>query len=87
MTRFHRGEETVIYLASAPQDLLARLRALPSDEGRIVILHATAPLAFDGVGPHLAHPLLVYSEMLASQDPRTREAAENIRRRFLAELE
>jgi hypothetical protein len=42
---------------------------------------------FEGVEPHLAHPLLVYAEMLASRDPRTREAAEDLRRQFLPELE
>jgi hypothetical protein len=87
MTKFHRGEETVVFLATAPHDLPARLRALPSDNGRLIVLHATAPLALEGTEPHLAHPLLVYVEMLASHDARTREAAGEIRRRFLPELE
>ncbi|MBI5544616.1 MAG: hypothetical protein HY901_12055 [Deltaproteobacteria bacterium] len=87
MTHFHRGEQTVVHVASAPQDLTARLRALPSSEGKLVILSTPSALGFEGTEPHLAHPLLVYSEMLAAQDARTREAAEDIRRQFLPETE
>ena len=87
MTHYHRGEETIVHVAGAPQDLAARLRALPSDDGNLVILDSLMPLAFEGVEPHLAHPLLVYAEMLTSRDPRTRGAAEAIRRQFLPELE
>jgi len=85
MTRFHRGEQTVVHIAGAPTDLAGRIRWLPSREGNLSLLDTRAPLAFEGIAPHLAHPLLVYSEMLASQDVRTREAAEEIRRQFLSE--
>ncbi|MBI5547223.1 MAG: hypothetical protein HY901_25355 [Deltaproteobacteria bacterium] len=87
MTRFYRGEETVLLVDSPPPDIAKRLRALPSESGKLTILKLGMPLAFEGVEPNLAHPLLVYSELLASRDPRTRDTAEGIRERFLSELE
>ena len=87
MTRFYRGEQTVLLVDSPPHDLAKRLRALPSESGELTVLEVGMPLAFDGVEPNLAHPLLVYSELLASQDPRARDAAEGIRERFLSGLE
>ena len=86
MTHFYRGEETVLHVVSAPQDLAKRLKALPSESGRLSILKVAMPLAFEGGEPNLAHPLLVYSEMLASLDPRMRDAAAGVRERYLSEL-
>jgi hypothetical protein len=42
-------------------------------------------VAYASVEPQLAHPLLVYTEMIASSDSRMREAAEEIRDRFWPE--
>ncbi len=42
-------------------------------------------IPYDGVAPHLAHPLLVYAEMAVSPDPRMREAARELRDKFISE--
>ena len=64
----------------------SEVRAVPAqDEGNLTILRTPGIVAFEGSEPHLAHPLLVYSEMLASPEPRMREAAQEIRERFLPE--
>lgn len=86
LIRHYRGEETVLHVAAAPADLAGRLRALPSQSGNLVVLVAAVPLVFEGSAPNLVHPLLVYSELLASQDPRAREAAGEFRRQQLPEL-
>src|SRR5690348_15803888 len=39
------------------------------------ILRTPGTVAYAGPEPRLAHPLLVYTEMMTSTDPRTREAA------------
>ena len=86
LTRYYRGEETILHVASAPPDLPGRLRALPSASGNLVVLTSSMPLAFKGSVPHVVHSLLIYSELLASLDPRARESAEDFRRQHLPEL-
>jgi hypothetical protein len=85
MTRFYRGEETVLHVATMPPDMPKALRMIPADDGPLTILRTPGVLAYAGTQSHLAHPLLVYTEMLASVDPRMVEAATEIGQRFLAE--
>jgi len=85
MTKFYRGPDTIVHVDRLPSDFTRELRALPSPDGGLTVLRAPGRIAYEGAGPHLAHPLLVYSEMLASNDPRMREAAQEIRERFLPE--
>jgi hypothetical protein len=85
MNRHYRGGETVIHVDSAPMDELRRLGALRSDDGPLAILVTPGTTAYAGVEPHLAHPLLVYTELVTSADPRMREAAGELREQFLNE--
>jgi len=80
-----RGAETVLHLAEAPSDLLERLRAVPAPNGSLTILRTPGTLAYQGAKPHLAHPLLVYSELLTAAKPETRDAASALHQQFLAE--
>ena len=84
MNHFYRGEELVLHVASPSTEEIRRLRALRSDDGILTVLRTPGTTAYAGSALHLAHPLLVYSEMIASMDPRMREAAEKLRERFLA---
>jgi hypothetical protein len=85
MNRYYRGDETVIHVDSVPTDELRRLGALRSDDGPLAILVTPGTTPYAGPEPHLAHPLLVYTELITSADPRMREAAEEIRGQFLKE--
>jgi hypothetical protein len=67
-----------------PSDLQKRLKALPHREGRLTILGVPGPLAFRGQAPRTVHPLLVYTELILTGDDRAREAATELRERFLA---
>lgn len=87
MTQLYRGPDTVLHVETLPADLLRQLRALPSADGRLTILRTPGTVAYDGPGSQVAHPLLVYTEMLVSPDPRMNEAASAIRDRFLREGE
>jgi hypothetical protein len=84
LTGHSRGEETVLHLARAAPDLRLRLEALPDSGGRLVVVLAPGPAAPEGVVERTAHPLLVYTELLAAPDPRARETAQMIRERYLA---
>jgi hypothetical protein len=85
LTRHFRGSSTVIHVADPPADLARTLRALPVDQDpALVVLRVPGPLLLAGAAPGTAHPLLVYSELLSVADDRAREAAAQIRERYLS---
>lgn len=84
LTRHYRGEETVVHIASGTADVLTRqLKAPPRQDGSLLFVQPPVPLALKGPLPHVAHPLLVYAEMLCATSPRAAEAAREIREQFL----
>jgi len=87
MIRADRGAETVVHLAEVPLDLMKRLQAVPAASGALTILHTPGTAAYRGIAPYLAHPLLVYTELLTSTELQSRRAAAALRERFLADLD
>jgi hypothetical protein len=86
LARFYRGERTVVHLEKAPPDLQKRLQAQRVDNGPLVLLRAPGQIAFNGVKPRTVHPLLIYTELLVTDDPRAREAANEVWDRHLGHL-
>lgn len=84
LTKHYRSDETVLHVAAASNDLPKRLKAIPRRSGRLVLLGVPGPLAFRGQVPHTVHPLLVYTELILTGSDRAREAAAELRERFLA---
>lgn len=86
MSHYYRGSATVVHVDAPPSaDALRELRAIPARDGSLTLLRTTGKIAYEGVGPHLAHPLLVYAEMAVSIDSRMTEAAHELRERFVSE--
>jgi len=83
LTKHYRGEETVLHVEAPPADLAKRLRALPAQDGPLTILRAPGKIGFEGILPRTVHPLLVFTELLATGKERAREAAQEIRERYL----
>ena len=83
MTKFYRGDDTVLHVNAPSDDALRQLRVIPDRTGPLTILRTPGTIAYDGTAARLAHPLLVYTEMMTTTDPRAREAAAEIRERFL----
>jgi hypothetical protein len=83
LTRHYRGRETVLHVQDPPATLPRALRALPATDGPFAILRTPGEIAFDGALPRTVHPLLVYTELLAANNERAREAAEELWIRFL----
>ncbi|MGA2261229.1 MAG: type IV toxin-antitoxin system AbiEi family antitoxin [Acidobacteriota bacterium] len=79
ISKHYRGEETVLHVCNPDNDLPRRLRALPANDGPLIIQNTPNKTAFEGIAPHTVHPLLVTAELMASADPRAREAAFEIR--------
>ncbi len=82
---FYRGPELPIWVDSFPDSLRRKLRLLPDRVGPLIFLRTFGQVPFwkKVNGTMLAHPWLIYCELLCSQDPRAHEAAQELRREFL----
>ena len=74
----YRGRETVLHVDDHvfEMDLMRRLKALPADDGELIVLRVPTRAAFEGAAPRTVHPLLVYAELLALGKERAREEAQ-----------
>jgi len=86
LTQHYRGEATTLHVGRLHPDLPRQLRAQRDADGPLVLLEVPGRLAFDGVLPRTVHPLLIYTELLATGNERAREAALELRQRYLGEL-
>jgi hypothetical protein len=87
LTRHFRGEQTTLHIEGLRPGLLPQLELVPDRHGRVSLLKPPGPLAFDGIQPRTAHPLLIYSELLVTGGEREGEAAAEIRERYLDEMQ
>lgn len=86
LTQHYRGATTTLHVTEPPTTMPRQLGLLPAKDGPIVVLGVPGPLGLAGPSPHIAHPLLVYTELLVDGDDRALEAAAEIRGRFLAHV-
>lgn len=85
LQRFYRGPHTPIFVEKEDGDLRRALRLLPDTTGPITLLRTFGPIVFwktVGLIP-VAHPWLIYAELLQDNEPRAREAAEKLRQELL----
>jgi hypothetical protein len=82
MQHFYRSSEVPVFLDAEHH---RALRLLPDRTGPVVLLKPFGDLVYwrEFEGKMVAHPWLVYSELLNGSDPRAREAAEQLRQEFL----
>jgi hypothetical protein len=82
---FFHSSEAPVFLAPPDAAILRALGLLPDRTGPVVLLKPFGELIYwkELDGRMVAPPWLVYAELLASSDPRAREAAEELRRGFL----
>ncbi len=83
LTGYYRGEETVLHIAEPPARLGLALGALADRNGPLVVLGTPGPLGMSGPEPRTAHPLLVYTELVNTVDPRAVEAGQMVREKYL----
>jgi len=74
-------------MANAPQNLNRELKLLPDTNGTVTLLRAFGTVLpwrrEDGLP--IAHPLLIYAELLHESEPRALEAAAQIQEKYLAQ--
>jgi len=83
MYRHYRGGTTLVHTPVQPTAALRRADALPARDGNVLVVAPPCPVGLEGRQEHLAHPLLIYAELLLERDERARETAELFRERFL----
>lgn len=83
LTQHYRGPETVLHLDAQVPNFRKRLRAIPANDGPLIVLTVPGHVAFEGVKPKTVHPLLIYTELLVAGHERALEAAEEIRNQHL----
>jgi len=85
LQKFYRGLELPVFIDSFPDQLRRGLRIIPDKNGPVIFLRSfgTIPFWRDAEPFPLAHPWLIYSELMNSSDPRAHEAAEELKREFL----
>jgi hypothetical protein len=90
LTRHFRGEQLSFFAQEWPSDLIRRLKWLPSDRGPVTVLRKFSPLvAFNLETPRsqpVAHPLLVYAEIIFQRRERELETAKIVYDKYLSPL-
>jgi hypothetical protein len=85
LQKFYRGLELPIFVDSFPEQLRHQLRIIADKSGPLIFLRSFGDVPFWRKNEPfpLAHPWLIYSELMYSSDPRAHEAAEEIKGEFL----
>jgi hypothetical protein len=86
LQRFYKGSDIPIFVESLPEAALRELRVLRDRNGPIIFFKAFGTVPFwKKIGSStIAHPWLIYSELMYSSDPRAHEAAEQLKAEFLS---
>lgn len=90
LTRHFRGDQLSFFVQEWTPDLTKRLKWLPSAQGPVTVLRQFSPLVvFDLERPRtlpVAHPLLVYAELVLQGRERELETAKILYERYLSSL-
>lgn len=85
LQRLYRGEEVPVFIRTVPDRLTRDLKLLPDKNGTVTLLREFGtlfPWRVEG-GVPIAHPWLIYAELLHEGGARALEAATEIREKFL----
>lgn len=90
LTRHFRGEQLSFFVQEWPTELTRQLKWLPSEQGRVTVLRKFSPrVAFNLGSPRsqpVAHPLLVYAELIFQGRERELETAKILYDRHLTSI-
>ena len=87
LQHYYRGEEVPLFVEESSSEVQRKLRLVPDRSGPIKLLAAFGTLAFwrslDNYT--IAHPWLIFAELMQSEDSRAHEAAQELYTQFLAD--
>ena len=87
LQQFYKGAEVPIFVSLLSNDAIRQLRLLRDQSGPLVFIRAfgTVPFWKEVERKTIAHPWLIYSELMQSSDSRAHEAAKHLKDEFLKE--
>lgn len=85
LQRFYRGTETPFFVERWTDAVPKRLRIIPDKTGPLIVFHPFGKLPFwkEADDVTIAHPWLIYAELISSQEPRAHEAARELKNEYL----
>jgi hypothetical protein len=85
LQRFYKGTELILFLDSFSDQIVRKLRLLRDTNGPITLLRGFGTVTYwrELKGITVAHPGLIYSELMRSSDPRAHDAATELKSEFL----
>ena len=85
LQHYYKAPEIPLFIETATDEVSRRLRLLPDKNGPITLLRPFGVLPFwrEISGITVAHPWLIYAELMRSPDSRAHEAAEQLRAEFM----
>lgn len=83
----YRGGNTVVHLADAPSNLARDLRARPDPSGNLIVMAIPSAAAMASPRDDVVHPLLIYTELMATGDERARDSARDLEPLFVPSRE
>ena len=83
MTGGYRDNSTTIHVESFYMENFASLRAMPDESGDLVIMRMAGPISMKGAVKNTMHPLLIYTQLITSDDEKARDAAADIYDRYI----
>lgn len=89
LIHYYRGPSTEVYIRpDFFNEVKSGLRLLPAKESNITLFNLFSPLVIYNTGTPVpvAHPLLIYAELLVQGTSRSRETAELIYNNYLRQL-
>ena len=86
LQHFYKGVEVPVFVDRLTDDVQRQLRVLPDKTGPIIFMRSFGSLCrWKKIqGAEIAHPWLIYTELMQSPDPRAHEAAFNLKAEFLS---
>ncbi|HUH03204.1 MAG TPA: type IV toxin-antitoxin system AbiEi family antitoxin [Kofleriaceae bacterium] len=78
LTGHYRGPTTIVHVRGPVAGLARELGARPDTAGNLVVLGIPGEAAMSAPRADVVHPLLIYSELMASADERARESARDL---------
>jgi hypothetical protein len=85
LQHYYKAPEVPLFVETSSDETFRKLRLLPDRNGPITLLRSFGVLPFwkEISGLTIAHPWLIYAELMRSRDSRAHEAAEQLRAEFI----
>lgn len=86
LQHFYNGIEYPVFINALPDEAKRELRILPDRDGSIILMRSFGQLTHwkNIQGMNIAHPWLIFAELMQSEDPRAHEAAVQLKEEFLS---